>query len=307
MQRHPKLAARFAAGAVSFALACANDQDPVLSDGETGEATTGSTPEGTSGTSAPGSTSDGVTEGVSSGPEPDTTAGEEIPGEPYETCQRYIECIAVTTPNGLPDAQSGFGEDSACWKGGPDAAELCGKACATGLEQYHENFPDEPACYVCTDDAQCDTEAGELCENGGCRLVGVCGNGLVEDGEICDGQSGCTQDCLGGAPCSPLTNAGCTGEELCTASNASCSDYDVPKVGEGESCGPNGPMLTFCDAGLECVSSTELAGMCASDTCCTALCDREAIDPCKDGFTCKPYMGGFNYPDALSYLGICLP
>lgn len=49
-----------------------------------------------------------------------------------ELCWRYIECVAVTNPNGHPAAQAGFGHDSDCWKTPEDAA-LCELACQTAL------------------------------------------------------------------------------------------------------------------------------------------------------------------------------
>jgi hypothetical protein len=68
----------------------------------------------------------------------------------------------VTTPNALPDAQAGFGAGSMCWSGSPADAELCGKACTTGLSQYHEMFPDEPACDPCALGGECPSGEGKF-------------------------------------------------------------------------------------------------------------------------------------------------
>ncbi|MDC0716174.1 hypothetical protein [Nannocystis bainbridge] len=147
--------------------ACGEDKDPLATVGGSGASASGAGPSsdgsGASNSNSAGSDSDGSgSAGGSTGDDPtsggDPTGG--AMGDPYETCQDYIACIAVTTPNALPDAQSGFGEGAMCWSGSPVDAELCGKACATGLSQYHEMFPDEPACDPCALGGECQSGAG---------------------------------------------------------------------------------------------------------------------------------------------------
>jgi hypothetical protein len=144
---------------VLLASACGEDKDPLATVGGSGvSATSGGPSGGPSGDpSGPGTGSAGESTGEPTTGDP-TTGG--AAGDPYKTCQDYISCIAVTTPNGLPDAQAGFGEGSMCWSGTPADAELCGKACATGLDQYHGMFPAEPACDPCKLGADCTDTMG---------------------------------------------------------------------------------------------------------------------------------------------------
>lgn len=140
---------------VLLASACGEDKDPLTTVSGSGVPATTGGPSG--GPSGPSSESAGESTG-------EPTTGEPTTGEPantpYKVCQDYINCIAVTTPNQLPDAQAGFGEGSTCWSGTPADAELCGKACATGIEQYHDMFPEEPACDPCTLGAECTNTQG---------------------------------------------------------------------------------------------------------------------------------------------------
>lgn len=306
-----------------FGVACSNDSDPLMSVGMTGASTNPS-----SATTVPPATSGLDETDSSAGGEGDSTTGDSTTGNPtagvpttggdtdgpseapYEVCQGYIACIAVTTPNGLPDAQEGFGENSPCWAGSPMEAEVCGQACATGLEQYHEMFPEEMACYVCIDNADCDAGRGEECLSGACVAVGQCGNGLVEDGELCDGQDGCSADCLGGAPCSPLTDVDCPEGEHCyvleNAGEVQCNPFLFEIRGDGEVCGLDGIEVYECEPGLACITKEALAGDCSGEKCCTAYCDLNAPMPCKPGYICDDFFE-VQAPSALSYLGFCRP
>ncbi|WAS91522.1 hypothetical protein [Nannocystis punicea] len=149
-----------------LASACGEDKDPLMTVGGSGMSGPSGGPSGDpsggpsgdpSGPSSAGESTAGESTGAATTGEP-TTGGDGA--DPFKTCQDYVNCIAVTTPNGLPDAQAGFGEGSACWSGTPADAELCGKACMTGLEQAHDMFPDEPACDPCNLGAVCTDTMG---------------------------------------------------------------------------------------------------------------------------------------------------
>lgn len=125
--------------------ACGEDKDPLDTAGNSGASMSGG-PTNPSGAAT--SEGDGTTGDMTGGTTGDDPTGGSA-DNPKLMCELYIECIANTTPNELPEAQAGFGEGSTCWSGTPADAELCGTACATGLEQYHEMFPDEPTCDPC--------------------------------------------------------------------------------------------------------------------------------------------------------------
>src|SRR5690606_22597411 len=135
-------------------------------------------------------------------------------------CQRYIECISVTSPADLPAAQEGFGGGSLCWTQGPQEAKVCSDACRVGLEQMRDAHPEEPKCYVCTSDEHCNQAAGEFCFLNICQTT-PCGDGILDPGEVCDAEFPCDEDCLGPAACGPLSNAGCEEGTQCVVVVAS--------------------------------------------------------------------------------------
>lgn len=308
--------ALLAVGLVTFA--CGEGVDPLASAG-TSVSASGAVSSASNG-SSPGSNTNGETEGG-------TTAGEPTTGEPttgettgggatMEVCQRYIQCVSLTTPAGLPDAQAGFGADSACWSGSPADADLCIQACQTALAQAHELFPEEDACVECLSDGDCDQAASETCIDGGCTPP--CGDGKVGMGEVCDGQTGCDDDCLGPLECNPINDSGCASPMRCSLSggpslwSTTCIEPDFPPgsvVDVGETCGYIGNGTTYyCGFGRDCLSALQFDLPCDTQ-CCVAYCEVNSPQSCPEGYTCVPYEDatGENVSNPLSYLGLCLP
>lgn len=167
----------------ALVIGCGEDRDPLdtLTTNPTASAPvsgSGSNPSGNPGD--PSTTDDDtdgpVTQGPSTtGPTSTTSTTDDPTGGPSgnrDLCNRYIECVAVTNPGGLLDAQEDFGEASSCWTGTPADAELCITACKAGLAQGHELAPEEPACFECAGDDECDVGGGEACVDGNCVIPG---------------------------------------------------------------------------------------------------------------------------------------
>ncbi|PCC73630.1 hypothetical protein SAMN02745121_07379 [Nannocystis exedens] len=306
--------ALLALGLVTFA--CGEDIDPLASAGPpvSGSGAVGSASSG----SSAGSNTNGATDGGTATGEPTTgepTTGETSGGANMEVCQRYIQCVSLTTPTGLPDAQAGFGADSACWSGSPADAELCIQACQTALAQAHQLFPEEDACDECLSDGECDQAAGETCIDGGCTPP--CGDGKVGPGEVCDGQSGCDDDCLGPLECNPLNDFGCASPLRCSIvdsgiGSTTCVEEDFPPgsvVDVGERCGYiNASTYYYCGFGRLCLSALQFDLPCDVE-CCVAFCDVNSPQSCPEGYTCVSYEDatGEDVSNPLSYLGLCLP
>ncbi|MEZ4453384.1 MAG: hypothetical protein R3B09_28225 [Nannocystaceae bacterium] len=253
-----------------------------------------------------GSTSGGSMSGGSTA----STGGTGEDGE--ETCQRYIECVAVTSPADLPQIQEGFGAGGPCWTQGPQEAENCAQACRVGLQQAHEDYPDEPKCDECTRDDQCDQGAGEFCYDDRCQTT-HCGDGVVEPGEVCDGQSLCDDDCTATDVCSPLTGAGCDEGSVCAFSFTPLYvSFCVPPednytvVGLDAECGDflvDGELSVLtCEVGAYCVQAPLTSPPCATERCCRLLCDRTQPDTCPAGLECVPLPLG---EVQLEYIGAC--
>lgn len=249
------------------------------------------------------------------GTSPTETGVSTTGGEPsHEICDRYLECIAATMPDALPPAQAGFGAGGTCWAGGTEAAQLCIDGCRTGLQQYHDAFPDEPKCFACLSKAECDEDAGEWCFGGSC-VTSVCGNGILEAEEICDSQPKCFIDCQGPADCSPLTDAGCTEAGYCAFNNfpgmlreAICIAAPKNLLQVNDDCTQTSND-TRCDRGLRCVDASLLPASCTFELCCTPYCNIAMPTDCPPDTVCKPYqdviLGDFA-DEGLDYLGVCV-
>jgi hypothetical protein len=304
-------------------VACGDDVDPL--DSASSPITISTSASASAGSASASASASGSASASASGTggETDTTTGDPTTGDPTtggasggkEVCERYIQCVSVTEPNSLPQVQDGFGDASSCWSGTPQDAELCAQACQAGLDQAHAVYPDEDKCDACLADADCDEGAGERCLNGGCTLTD-CGDGVVDDTELCDGQTECSSDCQSGAQCSPLTNVGCEGTDICIIGDAYSECFyweqypDITLAGFNEGCDYDGDVYYQCEAGLVCISKMAGNIACNLDYCCMPNCDVNASGSCPDGFTCTPYaqLAGFELAEpALSYLGICIP
>jgi hypothetical protein len=259
----------------------------------------------------------GATGSVTTTDDPTTDSGGE-PVDGHAPCDRYLACVAATTPDALPGAQQGYGEDGTCWQGSAEAAAQCREACRVGLTQLNMMSPDEPECTPCGVDDDCDVAGNELCSSAGkcvprcvkgepalecvCRDGGdcregeecaedrcggaICGDGLVQRGEICDGQEGCDADCAGPLECTPLFNVGCM-EGLACNEGGSCAEGYPEGPGRGKSCFDE----FLCPGGFFCTEQ---------DFLCHRYC-AVGGDPCDDGEYCV----ALELDPPLDYIGAC--
>ena len=127
--------------------------------------------------------------------------------------------------------KSGCSEAVKCGNGVIDAGEVCDGSLLndwTCLKQVGYGSTGTPACNsTCTGYT-----------NGTCTAEVKCGNGKLDDGEICDGTL------LNGATCATALGSGSTGMLRC---NNTCDGYDMTNCSTPETCG-NGVI----DAGEEC-------------------------------------------------------
>jgi cysteine-rich repeat protein len=187
-------------------------------------------------------------------------------------------CIACTADTGCTSSLE-CAEGSQCINGGCirlcgnkriDAGEACdgGPGCSADCRleesqqcdqdtQCQDNLCLKKTCVPCTNGDQC--QSGQ-CNAGSC--ISLCGNGTVDNGEMCDpGLSGlsdtCTSDCLLPVGASCKESAGCqTG--LC----------------KGSTC-------AICTSNAECGSGACAAGACV-DTCGDGQVDA-GTEECDDG------------------------
>jgi hypothetical protein len=292
----------FPAAAVLFVLttsAC-SDSDPLDSQGSgvsNGVSASNVSGGGSNGGTNGGETEGGGTEGGTDTASEPTTGG---PAPTREACDHYLDCLAVVSPAELPAAQMGFGPDGTCWDGPPESIEQCIQACVSGWEALHDNNPDEPACYLCAEDGDC--AAGEACFDGDCRPAG-CGNGVVDDDEVCDGQLYCEPDCSGDG-CNPLSHAGCDGGEQCfvfDGMDTQCLPPQDGLPGLHEPCVWTGGV--DCAVGLVCAASGAGCDPQGPSDCCTPLCNVQAEPAtCPPGTECVPVE--LSSPD--NYIGFCI-
>lgn len=293
-----RLSRVFLFATTTLALACKDDSDPLATAGPSAPS---SDPSAGSNPSGPDPTSEDSSGGESTDGEPTGGGTGEMSGTPYEWCQRYIACLAVTEPNALPEAQAGFGEDSDCWTGTASDAELCQTACLTGIEQHQPLAPEEPACFRCNDDSECDPADDASCIEH--RCVPNCGNGEIEPDEVCDLSFVC-DDCKTGVACSPYTGVGCEVGDKCVFSevgdNVECVAEKDTDVGVGEVCEDG----ESCGKGLYCVHKTFFTTYeCAGEACCAPYCNLTGPDSCPEGAGCLELFG--NGVPPLDYVGLC--
>jgi hypothetical protein len=127
----------------------------------------------------------------------------------HEICDRYLACVAVTTPNGLPALQQGYGQNGTCWRGTAVEAQQCLQACAVALSQSRQAFVDKTEC-ACRADSECLEKDLHVCDTitgrcQACNKSSQCAAGKscyspVGDEAVC---KECGQTSLG---CSPLVD-----------------------------------------------------------------------------------------------------
>lgn len=132
--------------ALCSVVACGEDKEPLVT-------ASGTLPDGASDPSDPSSDDpSNADDGDSADDDDEPTSGEptgdETSDEPVasmRTCELYLDCLAVISPNQLPEAQQGFG---------PDGTPCAGEGCCTKLCDFR--IPD-----ACPNGRECVSLAAE--------------------------------------------------------------------------------------------------------------------------------------------------
>ena len=241
------------------------------------------------------------------------------------------ECVEVVPecgdddgccPSGCTDADDGdCMTEMQCGNGEVDGIETCDFAIPQGEPGACFCPPAQDVCSRVEESGQaafcsleCSTVAITQCINGdGCCPTGCsgadndcpaeCGNGVVEGGEVCDGNcplacddgDACTDDFLVGseANCDVMCDSSlvraCTDGDGCCPANCDANDDSdcMPQCGNGvieagETCDGNCP--TVCSDGLDCTMDV-LTG---DPSTCNVDCSFVDITACVDGDQCCP-------------------
>lgn len=201
--------------------------------------------------------------------------------------------------------------------------------CATVECDFCKDDPNlvciDGACSLpeCSTDDECDTAAGETCNNGACS-DGTGNNGTGEDcqsnadceeGETCNLQNQCVPD--GGDGCTSSDE--CGEGEYCNQDSGDCEAgdcYDSTECGQGETCDENNTCVSGggdcgggCPTGQTCNTSTN---QCEEDTtdpcgggCPTGQVCNTDTDQCEPEQQCDPACGADEVCDVTS--GNCVP
>ncbi len=235
-----------------------------------------------------------------------------------------IQC--VTEPITTCDFGDGCCPAGCAAQGDADCPTTCGNGIIEAGEQCDGNCPsfcdDGDACTTetlngdpSTCDAFCDTRQVTSCTNSdgccpaGCSpavdndCVAVCGNGIVEFGELCDGNcpaacndgNACTTDSLVGsaancdAECSTMQITACiNGDGCCPAMCNDLNDADCGAIcGNGiveapETCDGNCPAI--CNDGNACTNDVRSG----SNALCNVSCSFNPVNSCINNDGCCP-------------------
>lgn len=140
----------------------------------------------------------------------------------------------------------------------------------------------------------------------------LCGNGMLDPGEMCDGTSACADDCtLENYPCNPFNNVGCGRGQKCSfvePTTIVCLAFaeEVGEFGYNECFYGGAPHDESCDVGLACIPF-QITNTCDGGGCCEEYCDLgdpmfECTTP---GNTCQPAYGVPPFASGLEWLGFC--
>ncbi|MFC1482450.1 DUF4215 domain-containing protein [Myxococcota bacterium] len=229
---------------------------------------------------------------------------------------RWVSLLAVLAllVNG-PACSQTVGADPVCGDGVVEIPETCDGDCPMSCDDGDPCTSDQLFGDSATCDASCLNEPIDICQDGdGCCVAGcdaiedddcssVCGNGVTEPPESCDGD--CPTSCDDGDPCTSdqllgdtaTCDATCLNEPIvacqhgdgcCVAGCNALQDDDCPPVcGNGvteppETC--DGDCPTSCDDGDPCTTD-QLFGDAVT---CDASCLNEPIVACQHGDGCCP-------------------
>ncbi|MEM6991182.1 MAG: hypothetical protein AAF721_11810, partial [Myxococcota bacterium] len=125
-----------------------------------------------------------------------------------------------------------------------------------------------------------DVDTGGSSDTGGASKT--CGNGVLEDEEMCDQGPGCTDCILDNYVCNPINNVGCPLGTKCSDTDErytlACLPFsENPPLQLGESsCFDFEPLDQACELGLSC-TPFQSTNTCDGGACCTKFCD--LLDP----------------------------
>ncbi|MCA9706408.1 MAG: hypothetical protein KDK70_11210 [Myxococcales bacterium] len=140
----------------------------------------------------------------------------------------------------------------------------------------------------------------------------LCGNGILDPGEMCDGTNACADDCtLDNYPCNPFNNVGCQPGQKCSfvePTTILCLAFaaDVGDFGANECFYDAAPHDEACAAGLACIPF-QITNTCDGGGCCEEYCDLAdpAFECSTPGNTCQPAYGVPPFEPGLEWLGFC--
>jgi hypothetical protein len=209
-------------------------------------------------------------------------------------------CFSEASSVGSNGSDTGTSETGTCELGSEGCDCTVGGSCDTGLVCISHRCL-APAGASSSPESDDDSSSG-----------GLCGNGVLDEGELCDEVNGCVDCVLVDYVCNPYNQVGCGEVQTCDRTRGATLDdqrtgcFQEGRAAWGAPCiyNPIDPALQCAD-GLSCVGAA-FHPNCAAAECCTEFCDLTDPSTCPDPTTQCLTWKEVGMPAGLDDVGLCI-
>lgn len=192
-----------------------------------------------------------------------------------ELCDAFIACTAETSAAGLGVVLAAYGAQGNCWSQGSLA--LCNDACAQGLKDALEAFPQALSCNRCSTEKDCNSSL-PACDPGTKRCVRCLADDHCQgtSKRACDTLTHTCVDCTSDLHCQNKTD----GKPFCNPGKNSC----VNCLNSSQCAGSSS---FICDAPSGSCRGCQINEECPAGFCIFGVCSCLQQADCPAGLSCE--------------------